>query len=106
MLKINNIVNNNGNKVANQFVIYDDIKGEKHFQSYNSLVCIVSHTKNTIIFGRDWDYSNTTMRHLRKFLQDEANIDLNSTGIRKAIKLGSVENRFCIYTVEYKEGLK
>ncbi len=50
----------------NQFVIYT--KEKTVFQSYNSTICVIENEKVT--FGKDWDYSNTTQKHLYLFLKD------------------------------------
>ena len=36
-MKVENIESNNGNKIANQFIITDD-NGNEFFQSYNSMI--------------------------------------------------------------------
>ena len=36
-MKVENITSNNGNKIANQFVITDD-KQNEYFQSYKSII--------------------------------------------------------------------
>jgi hypothetical protein len=36
-MKVENITSNNGNKIANQFIITDD-NGNEYFQSYNSMI--------------------------------------------------------------------
>jgi hypothetical protein len=51
---------------ANQFVIWSD--EEITFQSYNS-ECARIDKNGDLILGRDWDYSNTTLRHLYVFLE-------------------------------------
>ena len=48
----------------NQFSFAYDEK--KVFQSYNSICAIVEFRKVTL--GRDWDYSRTTLKHLKSFL--------------------------------------
>lgn len=50
----------------NQFVIFG--KSETIFQSYASTIAIIKDYKLTL--GRDWDYSNTTLKHLYLFLND------------------------------------
>ena len=51
---------------ANQFVIKN---GNKIiFQSYASQVATYNRATKTLILGYDWDYSNTTLRHLYLFL--------------------------------------
>jgi len=52
---------------ANQFEVYVD--GVYYFYSYNSLCCVID-SDDRIIFGRDWDYSKTTLKHLKAFLND------------------------------------
>lgn len=51
---------------VNQFA-YNGNDGSRVFQSYNS-VCAIVEPDGTIILGRDWDYSPTTLKHLKAFL--------------------------------------
>lgn len=60
----------------NQFRIYGE--GENSLQSYDSLVCTINDLE--IILGRDWDYSNTTSKHVYLFLEDYG--DINFYGIK------------------------
>ena len=72
--QITNLINDNGNAVKNQIVINTN-KGI-YFQSYKSVVCFVPHgdletiwrNKQKPILGKDWDYSRTTVKHLKTFL--------------------------------------
>lgn len=87
-----NLINNNGRAVANQFVIVDG--KDINFQSYNSLVCSIRNGgmgfEKVIVFGRDWDYSRTTTKHLVSFLRQN-NIALNNTSdIRRALNKGYI----------------
>lgn len=52
----------------NQFLIYDERK--LVFQSYDSVVAEIDRKTGELFFGSDWDYSNTTRKHLYKFLND------------------------------------
>lgn len=60
MLKIGQVEN------KNQFYYEDGFKSV--FQSYNSIIVIYQNGK--LIFGRDWDYSKTTLKHLYIYLND------------------------------------
>lgn len=87
-----NLINNNGRAVANQFVITEGT--DLNFQSYNSLVCSIRKGgmgfNKVVVFGLDWDYSRTTMKHLVSFLKQN-NIPLdNASDIRKAISKGYI----------------
>lgn len=57
----------NFNGVANQFAI--DTKNAVYFQSYNSVVAKYDYRTKKVTLGKDWDYSNTTRRHLYQFLK-------------------------------------
>lgn len=60
----------------NQFRLYGE--GQNCLQSYNSLVVKVNYVGTmTITLGRDWDYSNTTSKHVYLFLEEYANISFN-----------------------------
>ena len=79
-----------GRPVANQFII--KIGNVLYFQSYKSVVCIYDTVNHLVCFGRDWDYSITTMKYLYQFL-DENNVTLptgksGADSIRKGIKQG------------------
>lgn len=67
----------------NQFLI--DGKEETCLQSYDSLVCEIN-LNGGITLGRDWDYSNTTAKHVYLFLEDYGNINFNNiTNKRKYV---------------------
>ena len=67
-MKVENIKNDKGNIVANQFIIYGDDKIT--FQSYDSEVCYEKNGK-LYLKGDVWDYSVTTRRHFKTFINDK-----------------------------------
>ena len=70
-MKISNIVNNRGNIVANQFIIYDGLK--TYFQSYNSIIVKIERSEGKEITYLDpvyWNYSRTTSKHRSTFLNE------------------------------------
>ena len=73
MAKVKNIINDNGNAVPNQFIIYED-NGDITFQSYDSIICQIRGGAlgydKVVVFGSDWDYSTTTGKYRNKFLRD------------------------------------
>lgn len=56
---ISNVLNH-----PNQFSFEDN--GKRVFQSYNSICAIVEN--GIIRLGRNWNYSRTTLKHLKAFL--------------------------------------
>ena len=76
-IKVQNITSNNGNKIANQFIITDD-DGNKFFQSYNSVIAKIGLSKTwlkdqdfnpkTYLDQKYWNYSNTTGKYRNIFL--------------------------------------
>lgn len=90
-MKISNLVNERGNKVANQFVIENE--NSITFQSYNSTVCEIRPAsmgfEKVVVFGKDWDYSRTTMKNLGSFLkQNNLEFLAGAKNIREAIGRG------------------
>lgn len=91
---VSQLINRNGNPAANQFVIHED-NGDIAFQSYSSRVCEIRFHggmgfDKVVVLGRDWDYSNTTLKHLRIFLEDNG-VDMGYTAdIRKCIERGYI----------------
>ena len=70
-MSITNIINSNGKGVANQYKIATS-KGT-YFKSYKSVICFVPNFidgRKLPILGKDWNYSNTTFKHLKTFLND------------------------------------
>lgn len=84
---IRQLINSNGNPAANQFVVAT--ANGTYFQSYNSVVAKIDNRGN-LILSTDWDYSNTTRKHLYIFLRREGFPYRNAASIRAAIKGGYV----------------
>ena len=82
-MKVENITSNNGNKIANQFVITDD-RGNQYFQSYNSMIVKKPlEVWNKIQLDQKyWNYSNTTGKYRNIFLGETI------TETKKKIKSG------------------
>ena len=85
-MKIRNLINRNGNPAANQFVIEDN--NDVYFQSYQSIVAKISSGK--LYLSYYWDYSKTTLKHLRIFLEDYGYTYSSVNEIRSAIKKGEI----------------
>ena len=66
-MKVYNMTSNNGNKVANQFIIED--KNKTYFQSYNSIIVLNKNGKITLD-SYYWDYSVTTGKYRNQFLNE------------------------------------
>lgn len=84
---VSQLINDCGNPAANQFII--KTKKATYFQSYNSVVCKLDGIN--IVLSMNWDYSNTTGKHLYIFLRQNGYYNLSSAKeVRKAIKEGWV----------------
>jgi len=93
-MKVQNLTNSNGEAIRNQFIITGE--NETVFQSYNSVVCKIGNSNGAqcgaITFGRDWDYSQTTRKHLYGFLSDYG-LHVKGADVEKAIKQGYFDQR-------------
>lgn len=70
-MKVKNLISNrSGKAVRNQFVVIDTENDTIFFQSYDSMVAKVAPDGLTL--GKDWDYSNTTLKWLYVFLREYA----------------------------------
>ena len=67
-MKVRNMTSNNGNTIANQFIIESD-KG-KTFQSYDSIICHVPNNGKTQLDQKYWNYSKTTSKYRNQFLYE------------------------------------
>ena len=113
-MKVENIINNRGNRVANQFKITDfDNNGDVKrisFQSYDSECCRIDYNDGNIVvtFGRDYNYSNTTLRHLYGFLRSfpcTSCID-NRKALNQAIKAHQYIYNDIVIKVVYNENMR
>ena len=80
-MKVENMTSNNGNKIANQFIIYDTDNNSTYFQSYDSI--IIQKIENECFIYLDekyWNYSKTTSKYRNKFL------NMTTKEIENAIK--------------------
>ena len=83
-MKVENIESNNGNKIANQFIITDD-NGNEYFQSYKSMIVKKGYENNkygVYLDQKYWNYSNTTGKYRNIFLGETI------TETKKKIKSG------------------
>ena len=68
-MKVENIKNSNGNKVKNQFIIFDS--EYTAFQSYDSVIVktvFVDGKRQVLLDANTWDYSKTTSKYRNQFL--------------------------------------
>jgi len=85
-MQVSNLLNVRGNKVANQFVITDG--SLSIFKSYDSFIAEVEGDKVTLD-PHYWDYSATTIRHLKTFLNTTASTKV----IRERVASGEYNTR-------------
>ena len=71
----------------NQFLFYIDEK--TYLQSYDSVVACKSDGEIPILY-KDWDYSNTTMKYVNRFLSDVFNKRIKKKDIVKMAKEGKI----------------
>ena len=89
-MHIYQLTNHNGNPWTNQVVVDFDKLHIKILQSYNSKVCMIDTNEDHITLGDDWDYSRTTMKAVKKFLEDNLGGSWNASDIRQALKEGHI----------------
>lgn len=90
---------------VNQFIIDSD--DFRLFQSYKSLVAIYDKKQHLLLLGRDWDYSNTTLKHLYLFINDycclpEIDDILYNASNKKAAMYKAIKNGLVLYDPEMR----
>ena len=65
-VKVQNMISNRGNAIANQLEIYAD--GVKYFQSYNTIIAKIEKGHKITLDTNALDYSRTTSKYLYLFL--------------------------------------
>lgn len=86
----------------NQFVVTDDY-GNIYLQSYNSVVARIANDR-TLTLGTDWNYSNTTLRHLYRFI-DEYGCGTKQWSVARLHELATAKNKVDIIYRAIKNGL-
>lgn len=66
-MNVENMKSRAGNKVANQFIIKDDLHNV-FFQSYKSIIAKINKNGDVFLDEEYWDYSVTTSRYRNEFL--------------------------------------
>lgn len=97
---VKNLLTSNGNVANNQYIITD---GDKiTFQSYESIIAVVDCAEHTIVFGKDWKYSNTTNKYRNKFME---NCGLKGLASAKAIEKAFKDGYYKQWKVDYNNEL-
>lgn len=91
MIKISQLINDNNNPAANQFII--EVNNGVIFQSYNSVIAFYNKNNGKVYVTEDWDYSNTTRKHFYIFLRDycKACSNIRKKDIEYEFKQGNYE---------------
>ena len=72
--------------------IVEEIGTTDDLYSYETLVCSVHAGSAFIVFTDAWNYSATTLKHVKTFLKNELNLNgLTKKNIQKMIDAGKVE---------------
>lgn len=92
-MKVKNMTSNNGNKVANQFIIIDEEHNTITFQSYDSEIVRIDYHNETITIFPNYDYSITTGKYRNKFMRDYGFRDMdNKKGFEYYMRIGAIGN--------------
>lgn len=84
-IKVQNMINSNGNAVKNQFVIF--VNDDKVvFQSYDTTICIVDYANRNIFLSPEYKYSVTTSRYFNLFCKKYSGILWKFAGNSKALQ--------------------
>ena len=76
-MTIYQLINDNGNAAANQFVIIDSENKTIYFQSYNTIIAKVNTNGKNVVLSKDWCHSTTTSKHLYMFLRNNTKYYIN-----------------------------
>ena len=88
----------------NQFLIISD--GFYYFQSYGSLVAVYDRNKQELVLGCDYDYSNTTRKHLYIFINSVCAYKYYELIANKRNKRKAIENAIKTGLIKYDENMQ
>lgn len=91
MIRISQLINDNNNPAANQFII--EVNNGVIFQSYDSVIAFYDKNNGKVYVTEDWAYSNTTRKHFYIFLRDYCNAcgNIRKKDIEYELKQGKYE---------------
>lgn len=90
-MKVENMMNKNGKKVANQYIIRDG--NRVMFQSYESPIIEIDGDNERITVYKDYDYSATTSKYRNQFMQSQGLRDMaDKKGFEYYMNLGAIGN--------------
>ena len=85
-MKVENLINNNGNRAVNQFVIYAN--NCIYFQSYDSMIAKYDRKSGKLYITKNWDYSVTTRKHFYIWLRRYTNYNPTRENVLRCINYG------------------
>lgn len=92
-MKVKNMRSNNGNRIANQFIITDEKHNTITFQSYDSAIVRIDYHNGTITVFENYDYSVTTGKYRNKFMRNYGFSDMdNKKNFEYYMNLGAIGN--------------
>ena len=100
---VDNMETDTGNRAPNQFKL--SLDGLVVFKSYGSVIVVLDYNNSIITFGRDWDYSRTTLKYLRYFLDEQIHLSLGKKDIEYYIGEGQLVTRFKHWIIDYNDCL-
>lgn len=83
-MKVYSLINKNGHPVANQQVVVTN-HGE-YFVSYSTVIAYKPFNGGAPTVSESWDYSATTLKHLKLFL----GIEYTKAQIQKRLESGTI----------------
>lgn len=93
MMKVKNMVNNNGRAVANQYVLTDEENYTKVFQSYDETIVAIDYKNKVITVYPAYDYSRTTVKYRNLFMYQQFFAEMsNSKDFERCLKNGKVRD--------------
>ena len=67
-MKVRNLRSSKGNRIVNQFEIYDYENNVAYFQSYDAIIVKIEPDGQVWLDANYWDYSKTTSKYRNVFL--------------------------------------
>lgn len=91
MIKVSQLINDNNNPAANQFII--EVNTGVIFQSYDSVIAFYNKNNGKVYVTKDWDSSNTIRKHFYIFLRDYCNAcdNIRKKDVEYEFKQGNYE---------------
>lgn len=101
-VKVQNMKNEKGRDVVNQFLINDYMNGVLIFQSYNTTIAEYDYNNNKLTITSAWNYSRTTLKYFYMFLSNQVYgvVDMDGVALWQGLQNATSKKAYILKLID------